>query len=129
MQEHRKRAVEIIADRFPKAKECGWPTEGIVDLMLDAQIEMPPLLSRTLDQLYLIGQAGPSLLQLISVTLQYNKMVETLAHRVRANVDSFNPPAFKESLSGHLRLIEMNIAESDRQLASIHDESSGGGMT
>jgi hypothetical protein len=63
-----RRATDIINQEFPKIKIIGvQTTEKIVSLTLMAQIEMPPLLSRTLDQLYILEKPGPTLLQLISV--------------------------------------------------------------
>jgi hypothetical protein len=98
-------------------------TDAVVALILDARIELPPLLSRTVDQLYILDEAGPTLLQLISVTLQYNHMVITLAGQIRQHVDSFNPPEHQKHLSGHLRVIAQDIAEAERFITPLHDEA------
>jgi hypothetical protein len=88
-----------------------------------AQIEIPPLLSRTLDQLYIFGEAGPTLLQLISVISQYGSLLGTLTERTIGNVDRFNPAEHQMKLSGHLYVIGQNIAEAQRLIAPLNDEA------
>jgi hypothetical protein len=115
-----KRAIGMFADELPKARRERWHTAGTVALIRAAQIEIPPLLDRTLDQLYLVGEAGPELLQLISVLLQYNTLVEKLAQQIHDNVDSFDRPAREKSLGGQLSAIGRNIAEAQRLLGDLH---------
>jgi hypothetical protein len=71
----------------------------------------------------ILDEAGPTLLQLISVTLQYNHMVTTLSGQIRQHVDSFNPPEHQRDLSGHLRVIAQNIADAESLIAPLHDEA------
>jgi hypothetical protein len=120
-----ERARKIIADEFPKAKaqRPGIMTDAVVALILDARIEIPPLLSRSVDQLYILDEAGPTLLQLISVILQYNNLIETIASQIRQHVDSFNPSQHQKDVAGHLRVIGQNIAEGERLIAPLHDEA------
>jgi hypothetical protein len=118
-----ERTCKIIDEEFPKAKQPYAMTDAVVSLILDARIDIPPLLNRTLSELYLLDDAEPTLLQLISVVLQYNDLITILASQIRQRIDSFNPPAHQEHLSGHLQAIGQNIAEAERLIAPIHDEA------
>jgi hypothetical protein len=118
-----ERAMKIISEEFPKAKGSTASTAQIVSLILSAQIGVPPLLNRTVDQLYVLEDAGPALLQSISVILQYDGLIRTLADQIRENVDSFNPAAHQRDLAGQLYVIAQDIAEAERLIAPIHDET------
>jgi hypothetical protein len=98
-------------------------TDAVVALILDARIEIPPLLGRTIDQLYILDEAGPPILQLISVILQYNNLIETIAGQTRQHVDSFNPAQHQKDVAGHLQVIGQNIGEAERLITPIHDEA------
>jgi hypothetical protein len=121
-----ERASKIIAEEFPKAKYPGVMRDTVVALIRDAQIEIPPLLNRSVDQLYIVGEAGPTLLQLISVVLQYNNLITALAEQMRQHVDRFDPPEHQKDLSGHLHAIGQDIADAERLIAPIHDEATAG---
>jgi hypothetical protein len=123
-----ERATKIIGEEFPKAKASrGILTAQVVSLILSAQIGLPPLLSRTVDQLYILEDAGPALLQLISVILQYDGLIRTLAEQINANVDSFNPAAHQQNFAGQLHVIAQDIAEAERLIGPIHDEATRSG--
>jgi hypothetical protein len=74
-------------------------------------------------RVYILDEAGPTLLQLISVLLQYNNLITTLAAQIQQHVDQFDPPEHQEHLSGHLKLIGLNIADAEKLIAPIHDEA------
>jgi hypothetical protein len=118
-----ERARKIIGEEFPKikAQRPSVMTTAVVASILDAKIEIPPLLSRTMEQLYILDQAGPTLLQLVSVTLQYNNMITSLAEQIRQHIDSFNPPEHQKDLSGHLQVIAQNISDAERLITPLHD--------
>jgi len=116
-----KRAIGMFADKVPKVRRELWPAAETVALIRDVQIDIPPVLFRTLDQLYLVGEAGPTLLQLISVLLQYNKLVETLPQRDLRDVHAL--ALHEQILSGQLSVIGRDIAKAKRLLAHIHDEA------
>jgi hypothetical protein len=119
-----ERAIKIISEEFPNAKASrGILTAQVVSLIFSAQIGVPPLLNRTVDQLYVLEDAGPTLLQLISVILQYDGLIRTLAAQIKENVDSFNPTAHQQHLGGQLHVIAQDIAEAERLIAPIHDEA------
>jgi hypothetical protein len=76
----RERASTIIQNEFPKVQR-GFTTQ-IVALIRDVRVVVPPLLSRNVDQLYVLEEAGATILQPLSVILQYNYMVDTLAKKI-----------------------------------------------
>lgn len=112
----------MINERFCLAKNESWDTARTVKLILDAQIELPPILNQSIQQLYLLEDTGAHLLQMTSVTFQYNQLVKNLSENIGNNIDRFDPPAHQESLSGHLRVIEKNIADAERLIEPLHDE-------
>jgi hypothetical protein len=79
-----ERASKTISEDFLRAKiaQPALLTIQIVPLIRSVQIAIPPLLSRNVDQLYVLEDAGPSLLQLVSITLQYNQVVSSLAEQI-----------------------------------------------
>lgn len=115
-----ERATKTISETFPLAKSQGWATAGTVELIRSVQIDVPPLLNRSTEQLYLLESAGPSLLQMISVTHQYNMMVMALSKQIGFNVDTFDPPAHRRDLSGQLNVIETNLAEAEKLIEPLH---------
>jgi hypothetical protein len=117
------RATKIVSEEFPRAKREHWATVGTVSLILSAQVELTPFLDRTVGELYILERAGPTLLQLVAVTLQYNNLIRTLAQQIRDNVNSFNPPEHKQHLCGQLQVIEQDIVEAERLIGPIHDEA------
>jgi hypothetical protein len=87
----------------------------------DACIEIPPILARNVDHFYLLGEpAGPTILQLVSATLQYNHMLGTLAQRLKEHPHFINPPKHKKDFSGHLKIIGTLIDMADREIEGLH---------
>jgi hypothetical protein len=87
----------------------------------DACIEIPPILARNIDHLHLLGQtAGPTLLQLVSVTLQYNHMIATQAKELKEHPHFMNPSKLKKDFSGHLKVIAELIDMADREIEGLH---------
>jgi len=116
-----ERATKVINETSRLAKKQNWMTEETVDLILSAQIDVPPLLSQSIQQLYLLGETGRHLLQLVSVTFQYNRLVQNLGTTIRNNIDRFDPTAHQDALSGHLRVIERNLSEAESSIEPLHD--------
>jgi hypothetical protein len=95
----------------------------IAESIREARIEIPPILSRIVDQLYILGEpAGPTVLQLVSGTLQFNHLIEKLMQQVSENPNSFGPPKHQKDLSAQLRLIGHLIAEAQQEIEPLHDE-------
>jgi hypothetical protein len=64
----------------------------------------------------------PSLLQLVSITLQYNQLVSTLAEQISQRVNDFNPQAHQKELSGHLQGIAQLLSEAQQHITPIYNE-------
>jgi len=86
-----------------------------------AQIEIPSMLTRNVDNLYLLGeQAGPTCLQLVSIVLQYNDLVQSAAAQLadKAKGEWTN---LLHALEGHLKAIDILVGEAQQELAAVHD--------
>lgn len=59
----------------------------------------------------------------MSFTLQYNSLIEKLVQQIAEDVNSFDPPAHQQALSGNLRAIHMALADAIREIGAIHDEA------
>ena len=79
------------------------------------------MLSRSVGQLYLLKEAGRSLMQLYSVTIQYNGLIKRLCEEALKDSSSFNPSKAADNLNGHLLVIGTNIAAAEKQLERFHD--------
>jgi hypothetical protein len=121
-----ERTKKLIDERLLLAKNLCWPTTETVQLIRDAKIDLPPLLSQSVQQLYLLEKTGPQLLQMIAVTLQYNMMVEKLSQDIQNNFNKFDPPAHQRTLSGHLGVIERNLTDAENSIEPLHDEATAG---
>jgi hypothetical protein len=84
-----ERASNIIANNFPAAEDRD--TALITSVVRDARIRIPPFLDRNIDNLFIVEPAGATLLQLISYTMRYNDMIETL-DRDRGTPRGTTPP-------------------------------------
>jgi hypothetical protein len=121
----RDRARGIITEQFPRV--AGGMTNGIVAVIQSARIELPPLLLRNVDNLFLVEPGGASLLQLVSITMQYNDLVDTLAKQIAQNVNTFNPDVHRQALAGHLTAIGQALIDARREIGPIHDEATQAG--
>ncbi len=91
------------------------------NVMKTAEVEIPPMLDRNVDRLYLLGEpAGPTVLQLISVALQYNAMLDQLASRCLTEAH-VSPRVYAGHLLGHMTAMEKLIADAGNELKPIHD--------
>jgi hypothetical protein len=119
-----ERAFDIIANAFPKMQK-GFTTQ-IVEVIRDARIVVPPLLNRSIDQLYVLEEAGATMLQLLSVILQYNSMVDALAKQISDDANSFDPSTHLRNFSGHLGVIPQLLDEAELQIKPFHDDAGAG---
>jgi hypothetical protein len=117
-----KRAL-IVIEQWSAVDRRIMNTTTLVPAILNARIGLTPLLSRNIDNLFLVQPGAASLQQVFSFTLQYNKLVETLAQQVEDNVNSFEPLAHQQALSGNLRAIGMALEDALREIGPIHDEA------
>jgi hypothetical protein len=58
----------------------------------------------------------------VSYTLQYNRLVDKLAQQIAENVNSFDPLAHQQMLSGNLTVIGTALGDAIREIGPMHDE-------
>ena len=88
----------------------------------EARIPVPPILERSFDNLYLLGDAGHSLQQLMSVILRYDDMIEKLARDVEQQV-ARHVTVLRECFQDPLNRIGVLLPEARQKLALIRDEA------
>jgi hypothetical protein len=87
------------------------------------KIEIPSILRGSLDNLYMLGEpAGVTLMQLIAISEQYERMREksTMGIVPGAKLD---PSDIKKNLQPHLDTMRRLAAEAEQALQPIHDET------
>jgi hypothetical protein len=105
----------------------GRNTAQIIAEIQDAKIQMPPVLSRVIDQVYILGEpTGSTVLQMISVIHQFNYMIDRIRYQILQNPNYFNPAAHQQHLSGQLTLIGQLIPMAQNETAPLHDEATSG---
>jgi hypothetical protein len=58
------------------------PSQSIGASVLNGQIDIPPLIDRNVERLFMLGEpAGPSCLQLVNTIFQFNSFVAAMAAR------------------------------------------------
>ncbi len=119
-REEHKRVMEAVNQRFPR---MGWMT--IVQAIQSAQMEVPPFLSRSVDNLFVVDPGAASLIQFVSYTLQYNRRIRDVAQRVAQSPGVSDPPDMRDELSGDLKLIAIALEDAIREIRPIHDEATG----
>jgi hypothetical protein len=88
----------------------------------EADIPVPPILDRSFDNLYLLGGAGHSIQQLVSLILQYDHMLQKLASDIeKGGSTDLDSPA--REFQPHLTAIGDLLVEAQQKLAPIHDEA------
>ena len=123
MKVDHENASKYLSEGPPKASP-GTMVLQSAELIRAIHIQIPPLLGRSIDHLYLLDDAGPTLLQLVSVILQYNDLVDTLTRYITKQTTSFAPTRTEwEGLSGHLTTIGQLLHEAEQKVAAIHDEA------
>lgn len=95
------------------------------EVQLAAQIPIPPMLERNVDNLFLLsGVAGPSCLQLFRLLLQYNVFVDDATQRIMV-MNSKEWQKMLDLFYEHLHLIEKARAKSEHEVKPIHDSIVG----
>ena len=113
-----ERASKIVNEEF--TKETTTTTEQKVALIRDARIFAPPLISQIIPYLYLLGEAGATTIQLLSVINQYNGLVERFATRF---ANRFYTVDDHKYLGGHLGTIEILLKLAQKEIKPIHDRA------
>jgi hypothetical protein len=91
-----ERARGIILEKFPEDMDAytnRWNAlTGPVEMMIrETKVVEPPLIREMVDNLFIMGEAGATNLQLLSVILQYNRIVETLATKAEKDATNLKP--------------------------------------
>ena len=73
--------------------------------------------------LHLLGDAGHSLLQLVSIILQYDNLIDDVALNVERQANVFDLISLAEALSPHLKIIGERLDEAEQKVAIIHDKA------
>jgi hypothetical protein len=85
------------------------------------KIEIPSMLDRNLDRLFLLGDAaGPACLQLVTVILQHNKLVDTVTARILSMEKAQTDEALGY-VEQHLILLEKVVVKCCDSVRPIHD--------
>jgi hypothetical protein len=85
------------------------------------RVEIPPMLERNIDRLFMLGDAaGPSCLSLVTALLQYNALVDAISARlVMMNAEQW--PQALGHMEDHLTLLDGVVAKCKIAVGPIHD--------
>lgn len=94
-------------------------------VQLTAQIQIPPMLDRNIDKLFILGElAGPSCLHLVRLLIQHNVAVDAIASRMMMlNAEQWIEAV--DQLEDHLTLLDNVIAKCEHEVQPIHDSIKG----
>lgn len=113
--------VQNVRDGLARLRTHDGDQSLAASIQLTALIQMPPMLERYIDKLYLLGEiAGPSCLHLVRLIMQYNSTVVNIAGATFA----MNVVQRQEALghiAAHLTLIDQVIEKCEREVRPIHD--------
>jgi hypothetical protein len=117
----------IIAARFIREALRIAPADStavvVTELMHPLHFQAPSVLSSNVDHLYLLDGAGPKLLQLVSVILQYNERVEEIARQTTDCDITFEPAAHADELSSYLEMMNLLLTKADLPLDTLYEEA------
>jgi hypothetical protein len=119
-----KTSIQNVRDglAFLKKRDGGLVGQSVAaSLQLTAYIQVPPMLERNIDKLFILGGlAGPSCLHLVRLLLQHDALVERIAsHIVSLNAEQWVKAA--DHIEEHLTLIDKVIEKCDHEVRPIHD--------
>ena len=80
-------------------------------------------MAKMADQLFIMKEAGESILQLLSVILQSNNLVETHATRAAKDITYLDGSAPLDHLSGHLEAMGILVKQADQELKDLLKEN------
>lgn len=117
-RKHLDQVIAQLADKQPGQFVAG-------NLQIAASIMMPPMLSRNIDLLFMLGEtAGPACLQLVGLMLQY----DTLLQDITARMMMLSAGQWAEGvrhLQEHLTLLDSVVAKCEHEVGPIHDAIGG----
>ena len=86
----------------------------------ELKVVEPPLIRENGHRLFVMGEAGATIFQLLGVILQYNRMVETLVTQATKG------DAGVDDLFGHLAVMKALVELAEQQIRPIHDHAEVG---
>jgi hypothetical protein len=109
-----------------KERDCYLAGQSIsAHLQFASRIEIPPMLDRNIDRLFMLGDvAGPACLQLVNILLQHNTLVDDIAARIAV----LNAGQWTEGighLERHLTLLDGVVAKCKHEVQPLHDAVEG----
>lgn len=87
------------------------------DTPLDFKIVEPPLIRENGHRLFVMGEAGATIFQLLGAILQYNRIVDTLAIQVTKDTISL------DELIGQLGITKGLVNLAQQEIGPIHDQA------
>jgi hypothetical protein len=115
----RQRLVQL------KKEQSGQVGQSIAWITQTAQIAVPPMLERNVDNLYLLDEpAGPACLQLVNILLQYNTLVADMSGRI-IQMNAQQWPEAIGHFDQHLDLVASLTLKSATLVQKIHDRVQG----
>jgi hypothetical protein len=104
-----ERALRALSDRETFELQSGFLLENLT-------VDLPPLIARNIDELYLFGEpAGLTLQQLVSVVLQHGRMRKTAEERAGTRTGE-SVETLQTSFRPHIELMKRLIDEADEEL-------------
>jgi hypothetical protein len=113
--------VQNVRDNLSRLQTVDGDQSFPASVQLTAPIELPPMLERNIDKLFLLGDiAGPSCLHLVRLLFQYNSTVQAIASATMMMSASQRREALGH-ITQHLTLIDQVIAKCEHEVQPIHD--------
>jgi hypothetical protein len=109
--------VEGLVQNATEARErlaglMNTSNEVFAEALRRASVPLPPMLARSIDHLYALGEpAGPTCLQLVTTLWQHNEIVEALAS-MTVKIGRQPMEGYETNLDGHLALLRQVIEKA-----------------
>jgi hypothetical protein len=113
-----ERATSIMRDI---SASKGHPAVALAQMLSAAKIGIPPMMRLNLKRLHwLPGDAGPTVIQLVSVTMQFDELVDSCAMQIKG-LGVTDAKGHVTDLAGHLKLLTQVLTQAQQQVGPIHD--------
>jgi hypothetical protein len=116
LRAHRDTAMNIVRQEVRTIR----PTDdnnNVAHRLNTAAIELPPVLGRSVDQLYILQEAGGALIQLYSAIIQYNSLIRRICEKALRDTSGFDWSKTADDLDGHLLRIRTDIDDAKNKLS------------
>ena len=113
--------VQNVRDGLARLRTHDGDQSFPASVQLTAPIQMPPMLERYIDKLFLLGDiGGPSCLHLVRLIMQYNSTVQNIAGATLMMSATQRQEALS-NIAAHLSLIGQVIEKCEHEVRPIHD--------